>query len=135
MYFYCMRNENNGVTFAILRISYGKYDMWQYFSTGTIQWISVNVDFYYLYRELGDNLNSSVSTNNQTVNADVYNENSIVDYLKSINVDSSFKSRKKLAKENGIGNYIGSAKQNVLLLNMLRNKTANNLYKIASKYM
>lgn len=88
-----------------------------------------------MYRELGDNLNSSVSTNNQTVNADVYNENSIVDYLKSINVDSSFKSRKKLAKENGIGNYIGSAKQNVLLLNMLRNKTANNLYKIASKYM
>lgn len=122
----------------------GKYDMWQYSSTGSVQGISGNVDLDYLYRELGGSLNSSINTNNQTVNTDVYNGNSIVDFLKSINIDSSFENRKKLAEENGIANYTGSAEQNTLLLNMLRNKSderviytvqsGDNLSKIASKY-
>lgn len=122
----------------------GKYDMWQYSSTGSVQGISGNVDLDYLYRELGGSLSSSVNTNDQTVNADVYNGNSIVDYLKSINVDSSFENRKKLAEENGIVNYKGSAEQNTLLLNIFRNKSdesiiytvqsGDNLSKIALKY-
>lgn len=122
----------------------GKYDMWQYSSTGSVQGISGNVDLDYLYRELGGSLNSSIDTNNQNVNADVYNGNSIVDYLKSINVDSSFENRKKLAEENGIVNYMGSAEQNTLLLSTLRNKSdesiiytvqsGDNLSKIAKKY-
>ena len=45
---------------------------------------------------------------------------SIVDYLKSINVDSSFSNRKKLAEQHGISNYTGTAKQNTELLRKLR---------------
>lgn len=49
-----------------------------------------------------------------------YKGNSIVDYLKSIGVDGGFKNRKKLAKENGINNYTGTADQNLKLLKKLR---------------
>ena len=45
---------------------------------------------------------------------------SIVDYLNSINQDSSFANREKLAEEYGIKNYNGSAEQNALLLKKLR---------------
>ena len=45
---------------------------------------------------------------------------SIVDYLKSIGVDSSFANRKKLAAQHGIKNYTGTAAQNTLLLNQMR---------------
>lgn len=47
--------------------------------------------------------------------------NSIVDYLKSINVDSSFANRKKLAQKYGIKNYTGTPEQNTKLLKLLRN--------------
>ena len=50
-----------------------------------------------------------------------YSNNSIVDYLNSIGVDSSFSNRKKLAQANGISNYTGTASQNLQLLNILRN--------------
>ncbi|WP_339161833.1 N-acetylmuramoyl-L-alanine amidase [Siminovitchia sp. FSL W7-1587] len=46
--------------------------------------------------------------------------NSIVDYLKSIGVDSSFANRKKLALKHGIKNYAGTAAQNSLLLRKMR---------------
>ncbi len=46
--------------------------------------------------------------------------NSIVDYLKSIKVDSSFANRKKLAAKHGIKNYSGTAKQNEQLLKKMR---------------
>lgn len=45
---------------------------------------------------------------------------SLVDYLKSITVDSSFTNRQKLAKEHGISGYTGTAAQNVKLLNKLK---------------
>lgn len=45
---------------------------------------------------------------------------SVVDYLKSINVDSSFANRKKLAAKYKIGNYKGTPEQNTLLLKKLR---------------
>lgn len=45
---------------------------------------------------------------------------SIVDYLKSINVDASFQSRKRLAAKHGIPNYTGTARQNSLLLHKIR---------------
>lgn len=51
------------------------------------------------------------------------NHNSIVDALKSINVDSSYSNRKKIAIVNGITNYTGTSSQNIKLLNMLKNKT------------
>ena len=47
-------------------------------------------------------------------------ETSIVDALKSINVDSSYDYRKKIAKKNGFINYEGTANQNELMLDMLK---------------
>ena len=49
-----------------------------------------------------------------------YTGSSIVEYLKSINVDSSFANRSMLAKKYGIGKYSGTALQNNQLLNKMR---------------
>lgn len=46
---------------------------------------------------------------------------SIVDALKSIKVDSSFKHRQAMAKANGIKAYIGLASQNKKMLDLLKN--------------
>src|SRR5690606_1879808 len=56
----------------------------------------------------------------QTQSKAVYTGNSIVDYLNSIGVDSSFANRKKLAEKHGIKNYKGTAAQNWQLLRILR---------------
>lgn len=45
---------------------------------------------------------------------------SIVDALASLKVDSSFKHRQKIAKANGIKNYVGTPKQNLKMLDMLK---------------
>ena len=45
---------------------------------------------------------------------------SVVDALKSINVDSSFAYRKKIAKANGISAYLGTPVQNTKLLTKLK---------------
>jgi len=49
-----------------------------------------------------------------------YQGNSVVDYLVSIGEDASFANRKKLASQNGISGYEGTAAQNTELLNKLR---------------
>ena len=48
------------------------------------------------------------------------NSGSIVDGLKAIGVDSSYKNRKKIAIANGISNYSGTASQNEKLCSLLR---------------
>lgn len=48
------------------------------------------------------------------------NSGSIVTALKSIGVDSSFSYRKKIAKANGITLYLGTASQNIKMLNLLK---------------
>jgi len=50
-----------------------------------------------------------------------YKGSSLVEALKQINIDSSFDYRVKLAKVNGIENYTGTAGQNTLMLNKLKN--------------
>ena len=45
---------------------------------------------------------------------------SIVDALKSLREDASFKNRKKIAIRNGIENYSGKAKENLMLLELLK---------------
>ena len=62
-----------------------------------------------------------------------YTGGSLVDYLKSIGVDSSMANRRKLAQANGIKNYTGTASQNTTLLNKLRGSkttttTSSNYY-------
>lgn len=47
-------------------------------------------------------------------------ETSIVDALKSIGEDSSFSNRERIAAENGISNYEGTADQNIYLLELLK---------------
>jgi hypothetical protein len=49
-----------------------------------------------------------------------YTGSSIVDYLKSIGVDSSFSARARYAANYGISNYQGTAEQNLQLLNLMR---------------
>lgn len=46
---------------------------------------------------------------------------SIVDALKSLGITSSFSYRKKIAYANGIKFYVGTASQNLLMLNFLQN--------------
>lgn len=48
------------------------------------------------------------------------NSRSIVDALKSVGVSSSYSFRKKIAKSNGINAYVGTPKQNVKMLELLR---------------
>lgn len=96
----------------------GRYEIWQYTSKGSVNGIKGNVDLNYLY---DDNI-----INNENNESSGYSGNSIVDYLKSVGVDSSYKNRKKLAKENGINNYTGTAEQNLKLLEILRGKKTSN---------
>lgn len=49
-------------------------------------------------------------------------ETSIVDYLKSIKIDSSLKNRTSIAKKNGIVNYNGNYDQNVYLLELAKQR-------------
>jgi len=48
-----------------------------------------------------------------------YSGNSIIDYLNSVGKASDFNSRAKLASQNGISNYTGTAAQNLQLLGIL----------------
>lgn len=62
-----------------------------------------------------------VGSDNQGSGSSEYQGNSIIDYLKSINQDSSFANRKNLAIQHGITNYSGTAMQNLQLLGILKN--------------
>ena len=46
---------------------------------------------------------------------------SLVDALASVGADASFASRKEIAESNGVSGYTGTAAQNILLLNLLKN--------------
>ena len=48
------------------------------------------------------------------------NSNSIVDILKSLNIDSSYNNRKSIAIVNGITNYSGTAAQNTRLVELIK---------------
>ena len=61
-----------------------------------------------------------IKSNNNYFNKYTENSLSIVDALKSINVDSSFAYRTRIASANGIKNYIGTSIQNITLLNLLK---------------
>ena len=106
----------------------GSYAMWQYTSNGSVDGISGRVDMNYQLKELGGSLSKEV-TSSESETTSNYKGNSIVDYLKSIGVDSSFANRKKLAKEYGISNYTGTAEQNTKLLNLMRDKKITSNYK------
>lgn len=60
----------------------------------------------------------AVSNDQNNSSSNTYN--SIVDYLKSRGIDSSFENRKALALQNNIENYTGTAEQNSTLLAILQ---------------
>ena len=85
----------------------GKYDMWQYTSSGKVNGISGNVDMDILYRDIFDNRGNEGNT----------------DGLKSVGYDSSFDSRRELYKAAGFTDtYEGTALQNENLLRALQSK-------------
>ena len=59
---------------------------------------------------------------------------SVVDYMKSKNIDASFNNRKKLATQYGIKNYTGTASQNSQLLSKLKAGNPKPAKKPASSY-
>lgn len=82
-----------------------------------------------LIKDLGltwkeDVIDNPISPDKPQKPSGVYTGSSIVEYLKSIGVDSSKENRAKLAKQYGVANYDYSAKKNVELLNKMR--AANN---------
>ncbi len=57
---------------------------------------------------------------NKLKGSKTYQGTSIIDALKSINIDSSFQNRKKIALKNGIRNYKGTSIQNTKLLKLFK---------------
>lgn len=64
-----------------------------------------------------------VSNNIKYLSNKNYKGTSIVDALNQIKVDSSYNYRAKLAKNNGISNYTGTASQNTKMLELLKKGT------------
>lgn len=109
----------------------GKYDMWQYTSSGRVNGINGNVDMNILYRDIFTNITQGSPNDNTVILPDLsgYTGNSIVDALKSVGYDSSFAAREKLYKEVGfIDTYTGTAEQNLALLKKLGGNTGGSNY-------
>lgn len=73
-----------------------------------------------IYKAVADTNIPVVNTQPGTQPAGGYTGNSIVDYLNSIGVDSSYSNRKKIAAANGISGYTGTAAQNEKLCSLAR---------------
>lgn len=91
---------------------------------GKITRIIENTDNPYLLNngKIGWVNNESIISkiNNRYLSNKTYKGTSLVDALKEINIDSSFKYREQLAKINNINNYQGTANQNTNMLNLLK---------------
>ena len=98
----------------------GKYDMWQYTSSGKVNGISGNVDMDILYRNIFENRGDDIDSSSLP-NLSGYKGNSIVDALKSVGYDSSFEARRELYKEAGFtDNYTGTALQTKIYLRLYK---------------
>lgn len=74
----------------------------------------------YNYEEVQRKVNELLNNNLYYPKAD-YEGNSLVDALKSLGIDSTFKNRIKIANKNGIKWYLGTSSQNIKLLQLLKN--------------
>ena len=82
----------------------------------------------YNYSEVQTRVNALVNENSiKYLHNPNYKGTSIVDGLNQIGVDSSFSNRSKLAQNNGITNYKGTAEQNTKMLEMLKNGTLKSI--------
>jgi N-acetylmuramidase, autolytic enzyme, family 25 glycosyl hydrolase len=91
---------------------------WQHSSRGRVPGISGYVDMDICYTKV----TSSGIVQSTTAYYPRYTgtSGSIVAALNAVGVNSSFANRKAIAKENGITGYIGSAKQNIQMLALLK---------------
>ena len=102
----------------------GKYDMWQYTSSGSVPGINGNVDLNKLYRNIFTNMGGNTDKPVDLPDLSGYNGNSIVDGLKSVGFDSSFEARKILYQKLGFADpYYGTAIQNTNMLNVLKGES------------
>ena len=92
---------------------------WQYSSKGKISGISGYVDLDICYTKA----DSNGTMQSTTVYYPRYTGTSasIVAALNAVGVNSSYATRKSIAKENGITGYVGSARQNTQMLTLLKN--------------
>lgn len=91
---------------------------WQHSSRGRVPGISGYVDLDICYTKV----TSSGSVQSTTIYYPRYTgtSGSIVAALNAIGVNSSYATRKLIAKENGITGYVGSARQNTQMLQFLK---------------
>lgn len=74
--------------------------------------------------EMGESTSVIPTPSTPSTSNGVYTGNSIVDYLNSIGVNSSYANRCVLAKKYGISGYTGTTAQNLSLLNKMRGGSA-----------
>ena len=92
-----------------------------YMNHGTITRIIPDARNPYLIGNgLGWVNNESITGTLRYLSHPTYRGDSLVDALNHIGVDSTFESRKNLALKNGINDYTGSARQNLELLQLLK---------------
>lgn len=84
--------------------------MWQYSSEGTVPGINGNVDLNECFEEIETKIEYYPIP-----------QITLIEYLKKIDVDSSYQNRKQIAIRNGISDYSGTAEQNLKLLDLLKN--------------
>ncbi len=89
----------------------GRMMGWQFTSSGKVPGISGNVDLDVYYGEIAQSV----------IEPQYYAtpEFTLIDSLNKIGVDSSYRHRCDIAAKNGIEGYIGSAEQNLYMLDLL----------------
>lgn len=117
--------SNDGYTIWCANISnkpkISKYDAWQYTWKGKVSGISGEVDVSHFYKKFGEKTNTTKPKPTVKYFAKAnYNGVSLVEGLRSVNAQTTFAYRKKIATANGIKNYIGTAAQNTKLLDLLK---------------
>ncbi len=87
-------------------------DGWQFTSSGRVDGINGKVDMDIFYGQIVV----------PDIKPEYYQtpEFTLIDHLNKIGVDSSYNFRAKIAAENGIENYTGTAEQNIKMLEMLK---------------
>lgn len=106
--------EGAGVKYKVVRVVKGGTKL-EYYGTEN-GWYKLS-DGYISPKAVKTNSASSTTNYYKKCNSKYA---SFVDALKSIGVNSSFSNRRKIAKKNGISLYLGTANQNITLLEKLK---------------
>lgn len=111
--------------YGVVKPSYtGKYGIWQYTSVGHLDGYIGNLDLNYCYTDYAPKPIPVPIPTPKPVSIyypiPKYTGTSIVDALKSAGVKYYYGLGGKIAKANGIRFYVGTSKQNTLMLTLLR---------------